>query len=219
MFKDLPSRQYLRQLKRYGVYAWSELALRSMIVVGVAVAILAGASRVAELSRAYDGLVAGGGNRAAYIDVLAPGGQALNGLGGLVGLLSCLVLVFAVLGCLIQTRGAIGFAVLRSSRTRARRFHILRFILGFVVVVCLSYASFRWLGRDLLGAVRITEGGQLSAFYLALLTRLCKLVVVAASVLAILLVFVSRIRFLFQLRGSKRELSGRGEDISVPRVR
>ena len=129
-----------------------------------------------------------------------------------------LVIVFAVLGCLIQTRGAVGLAVLRRSRAQAGRVYLFRFMLGFVVVACLSYACFRWLGGDLLGAVRLSEPGQLSAFFINLLTRLCKLVVVAASVLAILLVFVSRIRFLIQLRGSKRELPGRGGELSVRRV-
>jgi len=200
MFKDLPSKEQLRQLKRSGRFAWSDLALRLVLVsVVVGVLLLCGSALAKTLTAYGDGVFVGGQFSAAH---------AINlgrlALAKVVILTTVGVLVVGVLAALLQTRGAFGLPVLRRSYKTRQRGKSFSFLVAFLFVGAVSVVAFKDLVPQLLGALKITNPAHYELFYASILSRIGKQVVVVALVLAILLVFVSRVVFLLGMRGSRR---------------
>jgi flagellar biosynthesis protein FlhB len=200
MFKDLPSKEHLRELKRSGHFAWSDLAIRLVLVAAVTGVLLVCGNGLAEMLIAY-GEQVGVGQEFSAGEVIKLGRGALAKV---VVVTSVGVVVVGVLAALLQTRGAFGLSVFRRSHKTRRRGNLFSFLCAFILLATVSVVVFKGLVPQLLGAVKITDLAQYQLFYGSLLSRIGKQVVVVAVVLAILLVFVSRVRFLLAMRGTRR---------------
>jgi hypothetical protein len=107
-------------------------------------------------------------------------------------------LALGIVSSLVQTRGAIGWRVLVETRKRERsRERSFLPILGILLAAGLAPCLFYLLVPRLLDCIRAVE--RSSAIFVVL-GSLCKLVVVAAVVLAILAWIVTRVTFLFAHR-------------------
>jgi hypothetical protein len=117
-----------------------------------------------------------------------------------------MAILIGVIVALIQSRGATGWAVLnRTSRRECRKnpaTSLLGLILAFNVACCVAYVVVPKLLQAL-----APPGKQPTAVYLGeLLHNTAKLVVVASLVLAVVLLFVSRLTFLVGLKSRARRL-------------
>jgi hypothetical protein len=207
MFQRLPSREYLSVLKSEGVFSWSSLATRSAVVAATAAGIMVGLGRLSS--------------------IVQPVGEAdpvalLKGMGWYV-LEVCVAtalcaLVAGVLISLIQTRGAFGVAALRRSKRGRFGLNPAAYIGSCALVALISGVIFYAVWPDLVRLVAVTEAPvafgaegagigatrvQLAQGAEGIFLRICKLLVVASVVLAILLVFVTRAIFVLSLSRSR----------------
>lgn len=195
MFKGAPSKQQLALLQKRGVVHWSPIVTRAAIVATV-------------FSIIYFSVNAGFGvlqppdvvDPVAWLRAQGEGGLRL--LGGLA--VGAVAVGFVV--SVAQTKGAFGPAVLAQRRKLDRMGqNPLGVVVGLFITAAVSTALFCLGTPRLLGGLQEGTGG--GAIYRAL-GLLCKLVVVASVVLAILAWMITRILFLF----AHRERTGRDRD-------
>lgn len=188
----------MRQLKAAGIFPWSSLATRSGIVAGSLGVVCAG-PKLINLLATYDPTTESG--LSAPLDALRE--FAWPGLVFIVSTVGA-ALSIGFLISLLQTGGVFTWAALRAVRTRERVRNPFVSFVGFVIALnvacCLAYAA----GPKIFLALGMA-GEQPAAAYLGeLLYTLIKLVVVASIVLAVVLVFVSRLTFLLGLKKRAR---------------
>jgi hypothetical protein len=189
MSAGAPNKDRLKELKVEGVFSWSSLATRSAVAAGALGALL--------LCLAWLGVLIGD----------LPGEDALGVFQGLgrvvlqVGLVTAAVTVFVgLMFSLIQTRGAFGAAALRTTRKMGRFTNPLKTLLSILLIGVIAGMVAYISVPELMTLARAAyEPASLNAKLGAVLGRICKLLVVACVVLAILLLFVTRVAFLIRL--------------------
>ncbi len=195
MFKGAPSKQQLALLQKRGVVFWSPIVTRAAIVATV--------FSILYLSvNAGVGVLQPPGVVDPVVWLRAQSEDVLRLLGGLA--VGALAVGFVV--SVVQTKGAFGPAVLAQRKKLDRPgTNPVGVVVGLFMTAAVSTALF-YLGTPrLLGGLQDGAGG--AAMYGAL-GLLCKLVVVASVVLAILAWMITRILFLF----AHRERTGRDRD-------
>ncbi len=198
------SKESLDDLKHEGVFPWSPLATRSAIAAAVLGGLL-----LSYKSVSISGLVVDSGEPIALLRRLQ--GPLLQ----VVSVSIACGVVAGILISLVQTRGARGRAALRAVKRRRSLPQPLLMVISLATVGGLSYAIALQVLPDL--ASFGTSGYDTSTFTgeaLRIFSRICKLLVVASLVLAILLVFVTRLVFVLRVRSGslvapQREDSGR----------
>lgn len=190
--KRVGRKEYLRELKLIGVFPWSNLATRSFVSVVVFACVLGSIERIKSAIRLdLTGFLSENANsRSEALDVA-------HALVTFLLLSSFLALVAGFIGTVIQTRGAFGRAAQRTAKGRltSSRAHVI--LLTMVSAVLAGLAAFYRFSPMVLDGIKI-EGGAIIGPYIGYILRdVCKLVVVVSGVLAVLLVFVTRLVFVF----------------------
>jgi hypothetical protein len=198
-----PSKERLRHLRAQGFFPWSRIATRSAIAAAVC--------GVFCLSTTWlQGLLA---------FCLQSKDQDMDPLRALFGLKgsSMLLFVTTAIGALcagigislFQTGGVVSHAAVRAVRRRERSRNpmvvVVALVLTLNLAVCLEYVVAPRLLKVLGGGQEL----QTAPRYLGnVLDDTVKLVVVACVVLAVVLLFVSRLAFLLGLRRQARSVAG-----------
>jgi flagellar biosynthesis protein FlhB len=192
MFKGLPSKERLRELRSKGRVSLSSFATRAATVAAVFLAILAIGDQLARISQRPFELDLG--VKRAASELLGVGG-ALR----VVVITSVAAVLAVVLTTILQTRFAFGWPVLRHQLgRRAQRTRPVRTVLLLILMGLISLVMVRFLAHDLLLVTRLSDAESISKALAAVLGRLCKLVVVAGGVLAIIGSLVSRLGFILK---------------------
>jgi hypothetical protein len=190
----------MRQLRAAGVFPWSPLALRSGILAAALGVVCTGPALI-------DALLVY--NQVSDASEMKPGEALqlfLRPAVVFVASTSLAALLVSFFVAVIQTAGAFSWAVLSRTNRRERRKNpavsLLGIILAFNVACCLAYVCLPKLLKAL-----APSGTQSAAGYLGeLLSDITKLVVVAGVVLAVVLLFVSRLTFFVGLKTRARRV-------------
>ena len=187
MPKGLPSAQQLAYLRKNGIVFWSPGVTRSIVVAVLFFGLYLAASQMEswfEVDVASEPSATVGSMWILFLQVV--GGLAAGSL------------LLGVGASLVQTRGAIGWRVLREARKRERsRERTGASLAGVVVAMGLTPYLLYLFVPGLLEGLRAADR---RAAIFGFLGSFCKLVVVAAVVLAILVWIVTRLTFLFAHR-------------------
>lgn len=186
---NLPTKKKLESLRRRGSGPLSLLATRAWILAATFGVILFFAERVhKELTASVGG----------WSSLLSEPGRVLKPFLILAATLSGVALLVGVLITMLQTRAASGFVMVDSTpRSTEKR---VAFSLLIQIILATGVALFvaSLLLPQALLAFRLGERGSIDVHFSALADKVCKLVVVVAVVLAILVMFVSRAVTLFR---------------------
>lgn len=204
MLGRFPSKEKLRELRARGVYPWSYLALRLALVAGV-LGVLIAAAQV----------------RSAIVSVDLPrvlSGEPLEGVvaesvRGFIILVVATAIAAVLIGmscALVQTKGAYGIEMLRSASTsRSSRRRPISALVALGVVVTVACMSVYLLAPEAVAILRLEGADAVVLGIERFLSKIAKVVVVVTMVLAVLLVFVGKGRFLLEAtlrtRGARRE--------------
>lgn len=203
MARWLPSREHLRQLRAQGIFSWSSVATRSVVVAAVCGVCCFSTTWLQDLYAFCSQ------SKERNIDLL----EALSMLKRSSVLVFVSTAVFALLAgvgiSLIQTRGAVSRALVRVVRKRERSRNplvaVVALFVGLNLAVCLEYVVAPRL-------LKVIGGGQdlhaVPAYIGNVLHDTAKLVVVGCVVLAVVLLFVSRLAFLVSLRKRTHQMTG-----------
>ena len=190
MLGDGPSKAKLEGLRRQGIVPITILATRAWILAAVFGMILFLGDRVHEkLLSAPDALSA----------VWSEPGRTLEPFLLAIAILSGVTLVVGVLTTTLQTRGASGVPMLRTT-ARPKEKGDVTYPLKISLVATGALICAYWLLPQMLHMIRLAIASQIDAYFGAVVAKVCKLVVVVAVVLAILVMFVSRSAFAFRHR-------------------
>jgi hypothetical protein len=111
---------------------------------------------------------------------------------------------FGVVSTVLQTRMAGGFRVLSQSRGDSSRNAAISVLLQLFLVGLIAVIGCQYVMEEALYTLRVEPGPQVAVHFEKIASKICKVVVVAAAVLAILAVFVYRVAFLIRHRKSAR---------------
>jgi hypothetical protein len=187
MPKGLPSAQQLAYLRKSGIVFWSPGVTRSIVVAVLFFGLYLAASQIEPWFQ---------------VDVASEPSAALRNMWILflqvVGGLAAGALLVGVGASLIQTRGAIGWRVLREACKREHsRQRTVASLAGVLLAMGLAPYLLYLFVPGLLEGLRAADR---RAAIFGFLSSFCKVVVVAAVVLAILVWIVTRLLFLFAHR-------------------
>ena len=201
MSRSLPSRERLKELKSEGVFAWSGFATRSAIAATVVGAVF--------LSRAWLGALTREFNGADVVGTFEVLGRSVLQV---VLLTAVGTLVMGLLFSLAQTRGAFGVSVSRAVRKRRLVPNPAKLVLSVALVGVVAAGLVYVVAPSLLALVGVTNNAVvLNNQIEGVFGQICKVLVVASLVLAILLLFVARIAFLFSQSGEKGRAGAYGQ--------
>lgn len=187
-------RDRLRELRRLGVFAWSPLATRAVTAAGVLGVLLGTGS-------AWKGLAtnrfdAGSDLRS---QLAALGEDALR----LALLTSVAAFTCGMIASLIQTRGAFGRGAQRAAIGRLKTLSASGMVVSATLSALVGGVLLYRFSPQLLDGIRVEGGPMIWAYLAAIFGESAKLVVVGSLVLAVVLVFGSRLAFV--LLGAKRK--------------
>jgi flagellar biosynthesis protein FlhB len=206
MLKGLPSKERLRELRSKGRVSLSSFATRALILAAVSLAVLTAGQPLRQITQAALNPELG---------VQHEIGERLwlGGAARVVLISAAAAILAAVLASLMQTRFTVGWALLRRQLVRrSGRLHPFRTVLLMVSAAVLASVIVRLVAHDLLLVVRLSDAESLSKALAVVLARICKLVVVAGVVLAIIWALVARIGFIFRFREGEQTRGGPAGD-------
>jgi len=169
----------------------SLLATRAWILAATSGVILFFGGRVhSELTAAMDG----------WSSLLSEPGRLLTPFFLIVAILSGVALIVGVLTTMLQTRAATGLVMIHSTRRSTKKGVVFSLPVQIILATVVGLFAAYLLLPQALHAIRLGEGVVIESHFGVLAAKVCKLVVVVAVVLAILVMFVSRAAFLFRHR-------------------
>lgn len=192
MVKFVSSRARMRALKREGYVAWSSLATRASVLVGVTAFLMCMGSELSSIA-AGTPLPARAGD-----DWLSVYGGTLRPVVILICGSSLVAFVCGVVSIILQTGGAIGTRIMLVGRQNLKRASPVRSILSVLLVGCLSIGLMRWALPRVHDILRLQDYTRILPKFKDIGVEICKLVIVGGVVLAILSSMVNR--FFFRLR-------------------
>jgi hypothetical protein len=198
MFKGLPKQQQLRVLKRGGIVSISGLAVRSISLGAILVALWITLPRfISEVERVCR-------DNFSWKSPLFVDSSLLILVSTSLG-----VVLAAVLSTLLQSRGAFGWKLLTKRRRHARGVGVVSsYLIALVLVGIIATALSTLTLGDSLGLLRAINVPQAVSGYAAVLALTGKVLVVGAVVCAILGAILTRFFFLVK----NRTRSARGAD-------
>jgi hypothetical protein len=201
MSTGLPSKDRLRELKAEGVFSWSSLATRSAVAAAALGALLLCVEWLGVLARDLSGDDA--------IGVFQGLGRGVLHVVLVTAVVSiCVGLMFS----LTQTRGAFGGAALRTARRKGLFTNPLKPLFSLLLTAAFAGVLAYTVVPELMSLVRSAyEPASLPGRLGAVFGQICKLLVVASFVLAILLLFVTRVAFLVRLSRGRGRGNARGQ--------
>lgn len=196
MFKGIPKGQQLRHLKRQGIVSISSLATRAVVVAtAFGVFLLVSPGLIAEFERTF---------RAGVL----PSPRALITPVLFVALSTSLGVVIAgALATALQSRGAVGWNLLRRTRRTPTGFLVvIAYLTTLALSIVVAGVTFWVCLADFLSLPRADSAARTLSGYASSLSTALKLVVVGAVVCAILATVLTR--FLFLVRNRVRSERG-----------
>jgi len=194
------STEGVKELRARGIFPWSALAARACTAAGVMGALLALATTLSSLV-SMDLADVNQITIGTVTDRSQPLGQILRSASVIAVSTSIAALVCGVFAVLIQTRGK---AIHNRGARWPSRLGLFTRVVGLPISLAIGILGGYLILPELIVAVRSGDSIQVSQLLMRLAGQIVKLIVVGMLVLAVLLVFVSRLRFPFEARWASR---------------